>query len=219
MSLGRCREVRVSPYRKIGMSALRKRISSRNARRSATIGLPSVAGSSSSSTDRMKAEARLCCWANPRTSLKLVTPMISTPSSSRARVSARMPTPLAFSERKSSSMTTMGNRKRMVMAAAATFGVGVSKKAAVADRQRGWTARGANSRTWTVNEADPSRLEPGGAGILAAPLGPRPPPAGRAAARGSARVSLGVHALPAPVVGAHLLHRARGAPVELARRT
>jgi hypothetical protein len=58
------REVRVSPCRKIGMSALRKRIS---VDEGAQLGDGLVCSSlvnSSSSIDRMKAEARLCCWAN-----------------------------------------------------------------------------------------------------------------------------------------------------------
>jgi len=63
-SFGMWRVVRVSPCRKIGMSALRKRISCTKARRSA-IALSAASGeeNSSSSIDRMKAEPRLCCWA------------------------------------------------------------------------------------------------------------------------------------------------------------
>ena len=75
MSFGRWREVRVSPYRKIGMSALRRRTSVTNAR-SATIAaassgvspstttLSTYGSSSSSSIDRMKHDARLDCCAN-----------------------------------------------------------------------------------------------------------------------------------------------------------
>ena len=47
-------------------------------------------------------------------STKLVTPTTSMPSSSRALASARTPNPLAFSDRKSSSMMTMGKRNFMV---------------------------------------------------------------------------------------------------------
>jgi hypothetical protein len=58
------REVRVSPYRKIGMSSLRQRISLTKARRLAMVWSALPCLKSSSSIDRMKAEARLCCWAN-----------------------------------------------------------------------------------------------------------------------------------------------------------
>ena len=63
--------------------------------------------------DRMKAEARDCCWAKEATSPKLVTPRTSMPSSSMALARTRTPVPLAFSERKSSSTMTTGKRKRM----------------------------------------------------------------------------------------------------------
>src|SRR5687768_2189470 len=61
----------------------------------------------------MNADAWLCCCAKLDTSENVVTPRISTPSASIALASARMPRPLAFSERKSSSMMTIGKRKRM----------------------------------------------------------------------------------------------------------
>jgi len=65
MSFGMWRDVRVSPCRNTGISALRKRISSTNARRFASAGLSSgrTCASSSSSIDRMNADARLCCCA------------------------------------------------------------------------------------------------------------------------------------------------------------
>jgi hypothetical protein len=64
MSFGMWRLVRVSPCRKIGMSAFLWRISSTKARRLSTAGSSSGPGvNSSSSIERMKAEARLCCWA------------------------------------------------------------------------------------------------------------------------------------------------------------
>jgi hypothetical protein len=96
------------------MSALRRRISATNLTSRATVSRsPLPSASSSSSTDRMKPDARLCCWAKLETSPKLVTPITSTLSASMALASARMPSPLAFSERKSSSMMTIGKRNRM----------------------------------------------------------------------------------------------------------
>jgi len=63
-SLGICREVRVSPYRNIGMSTLRKRISATKARNSEmALSVSSGEENCSSSMDRMKAEARDCCCA------------------------------------------------------------------------------------------------------------------------------------------------------------
>ena len=64
-----CCEVRVSPNRKIGMSALRRRVSAMNLRRStiALLSAPSSA-SSSSSIETMKAEARAAWLATMVTS-------------------------------------------------------------------------------------------------------------------------------------------------------
>ncbi|MCY1243885.1 hypothetical protein D9M69_637610 [compost metagenome] len=67
ISLGIWREVRVSPYRKIGRSELRRRTSATKARSfsiAAASGWSSSRTNSSSSIDTIKVEARLDCCAN-----------------------------------------------------------------------------------------------------------------------------------------------------------
>ncbi|MNL34235.1 hypothetical protein D3C87_1561980 [compost metagenome] len=67
ISLGIWREVRVSPYRKIGRSELRRRTSFTNARSfsmAAASGWSSARTNSSSSIETMNDDARLDCWAN-----------------------------------------------------------------------------------------------------------------------------------------------------------
>ncbi|XQU68456.1 hypothetical protein OJJOAM_001187 [Cupriavidus sp. H18C1] len=67
MSFGIWREVRVSPYRKIGRLALRRRTSVTKARSfsiAAASGSSVPLANSSSSIDTMKVEARLDCCAN-----------------------------------------------------------------------------------------------------------------------------------------------------------